>query len=148
MPRPRRLCRHHIAATDHHFRPVLGEEPPPFEHRPVKPGDFCAGLAIADLAIGKEGLAVVDVTEPTAPHLVSRYEIPGEARDLAVQWPYLLVAAGAGGLQVLDIRDPLHLVGVARHQSCDGAYQVVSANGLLYVMQPLGGLWVLRLTGP
>ena len=102
----------------------------------------------AYLAIGKEGLAVVDVTEPTAPHLVSRYEIPGEARDLAVQWPYLLVAAGAGGLQVLDIRDPLHLVGVARHQSCDGAYQVVSANGLLYVMQPLGGLWVLRLTGP
>lgn len=101
----------------------------------------------AYLAIGKEGLAVVDVTQPTAPRLVSRYDTPGEVRDLAVQWPYLLVADGDGGLRVLDMRDPLHLIEVANYQSCDGAYGVVSANGLIYIMQPLGGLWVLRLTG-
>lgn len=99
----------------------------------------------AYLAIGEQGLAVVDVTDPTAPRLVSHYDTPGEASDLAVQWPYLLVADGDRGLRVLDIRDPLHLVEVASHQSCDGAYQVVSANGAIYVMQPLGGLWLLRL---
>lgn len=101
----------------------------------------------AYLALGKHGLAVVDVSDPIAPRLVNHYDTPGQVRDLAVQWPYLLVAAGDGGLQVLDMTDPAHLVEVASHQSCDGAYGVVSANGLLYVMQPLGGLWVLRLTG-
>lgn len=101
----------------------------------------------AYLAVGERGIDVVDVSDPAAPRLVSRYDTPGEVRDLAVQWPYLLVADGDGGLRVLDMRDPLHLIEVANYQSCDGAYGVVSANGLIYIMQPLGGLWVLRLTG-
>lgn len=102
----------------------------------------------AYLALGAQGIAVVDVTDPTAPRLVSRYDTPGVARDLAVQWPYLLVADGASGLRVLDLTNVTQLVEVASYVSCDGASQVASANGVVYVTQPLGGLWLFTLTTP
>lgn len=102
----------------------------------------------AYLALGTQGIAVVDVTDPTASHLVSRHDTPGAARDLSVQWPYLLVADSIGGLRVLDLTTVTQLVEVASYVSCDGASQVASANGLFYVTQPLGGLWLFTLTPP
>jgi hypothetical protein len=64
------------------------------------------------------------------------------------QGPYLLLADGKSRLRVLDLRDPRRPVEVASYTACDGAYEVVSANGVIYVMQPRGGLWLLRLTPP
>lgn len=102
----------------------------------------------AYLAVGEQGVYVVDVSDPTAPRLVSRYDTPGEARDLAIQWPYLLLADGDGGLWVFDMTQPPHLTAVAHYATADCIYQVVSANGLIYVAQPLAGLTILRLTPP
>ena len=102
----------------------------------------------AYLASGKQGLDVVDVSDPTAPRLVSRYDTPGEALDLAIQWPYLLLADGDGGLRVFDMTQPPHLTAVAHYATADCIYQVVSANGLIYVAQPLAGFTILRLTPP
>ena len=102
----------------------------------------------AYLASGKQGLDVVDVSDPTAPRLVSRYDTPGEALDLAIQWPYLLLADGDGGLRVFDMTQPPHLTTMAHYATADCIYQVVSANGLIYVAQPLAGFTILRLTPP
>lgn len=100
----------------------------------------------AYLAIGKQGIAIVDVTDPEAPRLVSHYDTPGDARDLALHWPYLLVADGKAGLRVLDLTAPTRPVEIARYATTDCANQVVSADRRIYVLQPLGGLLIFALT--
>jgi hypothetical protein len=47
---------------------------------------------------------------------------------------------------VLDITDPAQPVVVATYVTPDCARQVVSANGLIYVADRLGGLYILALT--
>ena len=131
-----------LSIDQHGELTVVGRYPSTLIHKIVVTHGY------AYLALGVQGIAAVDVTDPTAPHFVSRHDTPGVARDLAVQWPYLLVADGAGGLRVLELTNPTHLVEVASYVSCDGVSQVASANGVVYVTQPLGGLWLFRLTTP
>ncbi len=99
----------------------------------------------AFLALGQRGLDIVDVTDPTHPRLLHRYNTPGNLRDVAVQWPYLILADGESGVRVLDVTDPAQPLVVATYATSDCVDQVVSANGLIYAAQPLGGLLILTL---
>jgi hypothetical protein len=51
-------------------------------------------------------LAVVDVSDPSAPKPVGSYDTPGVARAVAVEGQYAFVADDRRGLHVLDISDP------------------------------------------
>lgn len=63
-----------------------------------------------------------------------------------VQWPYLLLADGEGGLRVLNLSVPTRPTEVASYATGDCAYQVLSAAGVIYVVQPLGGIYMFSLT--
>lgn len=108
-------------------------------------------IVVADgyayLAADQQGLFMLDVHEPRAPTLVRHVVPPGTAYDLALIDHYALIAAGDAGLQVLDIADPAQAGVVAAFATPACARQVVSANGLIYVMDALGGLYILQLSG-
>ena len=49
----------------------------------------------------KEGLRVIDVSDPTSPTEVGYYNTPGYAEDVAVSGDYAYVADGGGGIFIL-----------------------------------------------
>ncbi len=64
---------------------------------------------LAIVATGVQGLAIVDVLDPTAPVLISQLGLPGLALDVAVDPVSRLayVAAGAAGVYVVDVSNPV-----------------------------------------
>ena len=67
----------------------------------------------AYVAIGNNGLVVVDVKDPAKPFPVGGCDAGGYACGLDVAGGYAYVAAHAGGFQVLDVHDPARPVRAA-----------------------------------
>ena len=61
---------------------------------------------LAFVANGSAGVAVVELGNPDAPQRAFTRPTVGPARGVALTDRWLLVAAGTGGLRVLDVRDP------------------------------------------
>ncbi|MET0404445.1 MAG: Ig-like domain-containing protein, partial [Cystobacter sp.] len=61
---------------------------------------------LAFVANGSAGVTVVELGNPDAPQRAFTRPLVGPARGLALSDKWLLVAAGSGGLRVLDVRDP------------------------------------------
>ena len=77
-------------------------------------------------------LVVLDVSQPEQPRAVGQTEpLPGVVRAVAVQGDeqrtFAFVAAGLGGLQVIDVTDPAQPVVVASHESGGYAEDLVVA---------------------
>jgi hypothetical protein len=82
---------------------------------------------------GLGGLAIVDVSNPSAPSLVGRAAIDGQARGLAIDGNHAYVAAGAAGLVVVDVSDlgAPKVTGAARVSG--SAIRVDYSDGLAFV---------------
>ncbi|NML45874.1 phosphatase PAP2 family protein [Ramlibacter sp. G-1-2-2] len=103
-----------------------------------------ASKLTAYLATGTRGLAVVDVSQYTAPIVLADIDLPGNAQDVAVdaQRGRALVAAGDAGLLLLDVSnraspqllDTIALIGGATHVEVrDGLAFVTHGNSLSVV---------------
>ncbi|MFO7918600.1 MAG: hypothetical protein R6V13_11020 [Anaerolineae bacterium] len=123
-----------------------------------------------------EGLAVVDISDPAYPEIVSRFRLPENRcqnlpgtpggtftphNPLVVE-DMALVSWYAAGVQAIDLRDPTapSRLGQFVPQAIEGApasllgnypiqmfsYPIVK-DGLIYVTDSVGGLYVLRYTG-
>jgi hypothetical protein len=66
----------------------------------------CAGEGSSDglvfIADGSAGVHVVDASDPAAPRITASIALPGPARDIALQDPFLHVACDHAGVQVLE----------------------------------------------
>ncbi|MCB1164464.1 hypothetical protein KDL67_17355, partial [bacterium] len=72
---------------------------------------------------GLEGIAVLDLSQPALPVLLSQAALPAQARSFAVAGSALYVADDTAGLQVLDVSDPgapLVIGGIAAAQQAYG----------------------------
>ena len=76
----------------------------------VEVGYGSGGIAIAgQLAfMGGSNLAILDISTPHLPQLLSQHELSGEAEDVAVSGSYAYLADGGNGLRVIDISEPTH----------------------------------------
>ena len=84
------------------------------------------------------GLAIIDLSDLTAPVEVGILETPGGVEDIAVSGNRAYLAEGAAGLQVLDITDPRDPLPVGR-VSFDGLARSVSVSaGFAYVAASSG----------
>lgn len=88
--------------------PVLGSQDIPGEAGPI-----VVSGRYAYVAAGRAGLAIFDVSDPTAPVLVSTYDTTGFSLDIAVSGKYAYVADSQlnlvefqPGLRIIDISDP------------------------------------------
>lgn len=77
-------------------------------------------------------LDIVDVSDPTAPVLVSSY--PGAARDVAVVGSHAFAVAPGTGLTVLDVSTPSAPAHVATLAISGGPGTIVVAGGYAYVL--------------
>jgi hypothetical protein len=112
----------------------------------------------AYIANGRNGLAVVDVQDPSAPKLLGSYPIwdaslgeSGEVLDVAVLGGRAYVAAGADGLVVIDVSDPANMQEVTLPSDATpivatNVSSVTMAGNLLYILDRTAGLSVVDLT--
>ncbi len=104
----------------------------------------------------REGLRVIDVTNPESPVLLDDSLVKmSNARRVYVARTYAYVAAGAQGLAIVDVRRPA-TPEIVQFFNADGRLVdsrdvvVASTNASLfaYVADGVGGLKVLQLTSP
>ncbi|NUQ37108.1 MAG: PQQ-binding-like beta-propeller repeat protein [Caldilineales bacterium] len=79
-------------------------------------------------------LLVLDASDPNQLAELGQSEVlPGVVRALAVEDAYAYVAAGKGGLQIVDISDPAHPVVIGNYLTEGYAQDVAVASGYVYL---------------
>jgi hypothetical protein len=107
-------------------------------------------------AVDREGLQVIDVTEPAAPRRIPSATIPlADAQRVFVSRTYAYVAAGREGLAIIDIERPeaprlvqRFTAGGYLNDARDVIVSTTNASLFAYVADGANGLKVLQLTSP
>jgi hypothetical protein len=102
----------------------------------------------------REGVAVLDITQPSQPHLVHRVRLE-HAHAIYVARTYAYVASGKHGLVVIDITKP-EAAHIDQIYDADGKINdahdvqlgITNASLFAYVADGKNGLRVIQLTGP
>lgn len=76
------------------------------EPTPSPAKNLALGDGLVFICSGAPGLMIYDVSDPTAPDLLTTLDTPGSCTDVAVLGDHVFVADGASGLQVVDISNP------------------------------------------
>ncbi|MGD8540354.1 MAG: hypothetical protein PVI66_16705, partial [Candidatus Aminicenantes bacterium] len=103
---------------------------------------------LAILASGKQGLQIVDVSDPKNPVHKSLGETPGEAKDVVIDENRAYVADGTSGLQIFDITDPSspRLIGSLDTEGFAGG--VAAKEKLVCVADGESGLQIINVDDP
>lgn len=101
----------------------------------------------AYMAAGKKGLVIADVSQITAPAVVSTLTMPDTALSVAVAGHYAFLADSLAGLQVADVNDPLNPV-IVGALPMPGVASFVSLNGDRAYVATEGGLHILDIRNP
>ena len=98
----------------------------------------------AYLAAGNAGLRVIDISNPATPQEVGFFSTPwdAQARDVAVSGTYAYLADW--GLRVIDISNPAKPQEVSYYSTTGWAESVAISDGLIYVADGPGGLFILQ----
>src|SRR5262245_47986529 len=90
--------------------PALDLDPVLRGSSPPSPPGTAMAMAIqngyAFVALGTNGLAIIDVSNPANPRRVGGFDTSGFASGVAVSGNYAFVADGDAGLQVIDVSNP------------------------------------------
>ena len=141
------------------------KRPPPYEDivatSKASIQDLHVTGGIAYMAALSGGLAVVDVSDPSAPKRIGQFRTPGWAKKVTVHGHLVLVVNNGGEspftLWVVDVRDPSNPVPVGQHgserwsQICDMSFTGTTLFYLACARGSGGQLWqlgVLDLTKP
>ena len=111
---------------------------------------------VAFVADGLAGLRAVDVSNPSAPALLGRYDSPGETLGLTLSadGQYAYIADGPNGMRVVSISNPnsLGLVGTLDAGSWDYAFDVAAwtsaGASYAYVADGQSGIHVVNVATP
>ena len=103
---------------------------------------------IAYLAAGREGLLIVDVTDPQAPRQIGAYDTLGTANAVIVDEQMVYVADGREGLRVIDVSTPWEPREIGFFNTPDSAEDVDIQGNLAYVADEGGGLIAVNIQDP
>ncbi|NIM18756.1 MAG: T9SS type A sorting domain-containing protein [Candidatus Latescibacteria bacterium] len=106
---------------------------------------------VGDVAYFGDGvvLNIMDFSDPAAPVLLARLELPGlEIHDLCVVGFHAYVANHEAGLRVIDVAQPSEPVEVGYYVTGDLAYGVAVSGSNAFVADRLRGLRVLDVSDP
>ncbi|MHB2016192.1 MAG: hypothetical protein ACYCW6_04520 [Candidatus Xenobia bacterium] len=102
----------------------------------------------AYVSCGKNGLAVVDISDPLHPQLTARIGAPlVDARCCQIQFRYAFVADGPGGLKVLDTSDLAHPKVVTTVAMPDARF-VYLMKSYAYVAAGANGIGIIDIEKP
>jgi len=94
------------------------------------------------------GLAIVDISTPTAPTLAGSYDTSDYARGVAVDGNYAYVADGSSGLQIIDITTPTAPTLAGSYDTPNSASGVAVDGNYAYVADWHSGLQIIDITTP
>lgn len=104
---------------------------------------------LATNVIGSAGMQIIDVSDPSRPHLLGYAPTYAEGRDVQVVDRVAYVAAGDEGVYAFDAGDPARPRLIGRHKTPDTAFDVEVVGERLYVAARQAGLMVFWLgAGP
>lgn len=109
------------------------------------------GITIAGtrayLANDMAGLQVLDISNPTCPRFLGRYDTPGYAASVAVSGTLAYVADEGAGLRIIDVSNPITPTEIGAYLPPGGlANDVVLSGSLAYVVGY--GLHVVDVSDP
>jgi len=94
-------------------------------------------------------VVVVDISDPgSLREAGSSSRLPHNVQDIALSGKYAYVAAGAGGLRVLDISDPARLVEIGSWASPGFARGVAVSGSYAYLADGPFGLRIIDVSNP
>jgi hypothetical protein len=96
------------------------------------------------------GLYIIDITNPSAPFLVNRFQnITSYPQDVNVENGYAYIADGYGGVEVVDVYDPMNPSVIGYVDLIDGSTGIKVDGDYAYVSEYiLGGLQVVDISNP
>ena len=96
------------------------------------------------------GLYIVDITNPSAPFLLNRFQnITSYPQDISVENGYAYIADGYGGIEVVDVIDPMNPSVIGYVDLIDGSTGIKVDGDYAYVSEYiLGGLQVVDISHP
>jgi hypothetical protein len=96
------------------------------------------------------GLYVIDITNPSSPFLLNRFQnITSNPRDLSVEDGIAYIADGNGGVEVVDVSDPLNPAVIGYVDLIDGSTGIKVDGDYAYVSEYiLGGMQVVDISNP
>jgi hypothetical protein len=96
------------------------------------------------------GLYIIDITNPSAPTLINRFQnITSYAQDVAVENGIAYIADGYGGVEVVDVYDPMNPSVIGYVDMIDGSTGIKVDGNYAYVSEYiLGGLQVVDISHP
>jgi len=109
--------------------------------------DIKVSNSYAYIADWYNGLAVVDISNPSMPVLVSCYNIQGGAGGLTVSGNYVYIASGWKGLEVVDVSNPSEPIFSGLYDT-GFAYDVKVSGNYAYVADWDNGLVVVDISNP
>lgn len=113
---------------------------------------FAKGVALdgnhAYVAAGKNGLQVIDVTDPAQPTATANFDSAGRAYSVALSGDYAYLADYDAGLQVFNISDPFNPVPVAELAIGGLARSVAISGNRAYVSGSAAGLKIFDISDP
>ena len=103
---------------------------------------------IAYLGVGPR-LVLLDVSDPARPAVLGRTGVlPGVVQGVAVSGSHAYVAAGDGGLRVVDVSDPAHPREVGSCDTPGEAWGVAVSGSYAYVAAGDAGLRIVDVSDP
>lgn len=108
----------------------------PYQLSVIPTGNAWATLAsdsILYIADGGYGIAVVDITDPETPIILSTMETSGTAKDLALVNQSLFVAVGAYGVDMINVQNPATPEFIANYNTTGYASRVAANDSLVAV---------------
>ena len=96
------------------------------------------------------GLYIIDITNPSAPFLLNRFQnITSYPQDVDVENGYAFIADGYGGVEVVDVADPMNPLFLGYLDLIDGSTGIKVDGDYAYVSEYiLGGLQVVDISDP
>ncbi len=100
------------------------------------------------LAVGGQGIQVVDITVPTTPVSASILDVPGFALGVEVSGNVAFVAARQGGLSAVDLHDQSQPSLLGTVDVGGNAIDAFVRDDLCYVAASAGGLAIVDVSDP
>ncbi len=99
-----------------------------------------------------DGFNIIDVSDPTAPRLLSTMPGSGSASGVAVIGNYALITrlmtSYEGYVDMVDISDPSHPQEVANYHLPSASWDIASDGKFAYVADGESGMWIIGLPVP
>jgi hypothetical protein len=114
---------------------------PPVE--PIKDIEIADGFAY--LALGKQGIRIMDISEPDQPFEVGKFNTHGITHDLVLEGQTLIAADGDNGVLIFDISNPAEIKYLWKFEAPKDARAVSLRGENAYVADGADGLYVLNV---